>query len=343
MPTPHGPRAGGELVSVIVPTYNYARFIGEMIESLLRQTYARWECVIVDDGSADDTQEVVARFAASDRRIRYFRQENRGQPGALNTGLRLAAGDYVQFLDADDLLGPRKLEAHVECLRRRPDVDIVYGATRFFVTREGEAPPEAWDGARLRLPEGTFAGRDVLPHLLRANIMTVNSSLMRRRVVEAVGLFDESLSPIQDWDYWLRAALAGMSFRFEEEEGALALVRAHAASASRNRAVMYRAAVLMREKFAGLTRDAELLRLNREMLTLDTGRLGIEEAAGGDVLKGVRRLVRAARLGGPPSWRAKWLFCALAAPLVPEARLREIAAAPISRAAAGLRRRTRTG
>jgi len=344
VPTPHETRPRGALVSVIVPTYNYAHFIGEMIGSLLAQTYARWECVVVDDGSTDDTREVVARYAAEDPRIRYVRQENAGQPAALNTGLRNFAGDYLQILDADDLIEARKLEAQVACLESRPEVDIVYGGVRFF-SADGAAGGEQseWVDDKLRLPEGSLAGREALRHLLRANVLTVNSALLRRRVVEEVGLFDDTLSPIQDWDYWLRCALAGMCFRFEEFEGADALVRAHRTSASANRARMCAAALRLRRKFAGLTADAELLALNREMSAVDYGYLGIEEAAGGDVLGGMRRLVRAARLGGHPRWRAKWLFCALAAPFVSEARLREMVTVPVSQGAFGLRRRSGPG
>src|SRR3712207_907527 len=116
------PTSSKPLVSVIVPTYNYGRFIGQMIDSLAAQTYARWECVIVDDGSTDDTGEVVVRRAAADGRLRYVRQENGGQPAALNTGLRNFTGDYLQILDADDMIEPRKLERQLAFLERHPEV-----------------------------------------------------------------------------------------------------------------------------------------------------------------------------------------------------------------------------
>src|SRR5688500_7922397 len=114
------------LVSVVVPTYNYARFIGETFDSLRAQTYADWECVVVDDGSTDDTVEVVARWRERDPRIRYLRQPNQRQAAAKNTGLKEARGRYIQFLDADDLVEPRKLERQVEFLEATPSADIVY-------------------------------------------------------------------------------------------------------------------------------------------------------------------------------------------------------------------------
>src|SRR5215210_6468575 len=102
------------LVSVVVPTYNYGRFIGETLDSLRAQTYDEWECVVVDDGSTDDTEGVVARVSAADARVRYVRQANQRQAVAKNTGLAESCGRYVQFLDADDLLEPRKFERQVE-------------------------------------------------------------------------------------------------------------------------------------------------------------------------------------------------------------------------------------
>src|SRR5215211_4578336 len=105
---------GRPLVSVITPTYNYGALIGETLDSLRRQTLTDWECVVVDDGSTDDTAEVVARFAEGEPRVSYVRQANARQAAAKNNGLARARGAYVQFLDADDLLEPLKLERQVE-------------------------------------------------------------------------------------------------------------------------------------------------------------------------------------------------------------------------------------
>src|SRR5690349_10849851 len=96
------------LVSVIVPTYNYARFIDQTLENLRAQTYERWECIIVDDGSTVDTEEVVSRFIEHEPRVHYIRQANQRQSVAKNTGLAAASGKYVQFLDADDFIESQK-------------------------------------------------------------------------------------------------------------------------------------------------------------------------------------------------------------------------------------------
>ncbi|HEX7177456.1 MAG TPA: glycosyltransferase [Pyrinomonadaceae bacterium] len=325
------PRAA-PLVSVVMPTYNYARYVGDALRSLQAQTHARWECVVVDDGSTDDTEEVVAGFAARDARIRYVRQENRRQAAARNNGLRHCAGDYVQFLDADDLLESRKLERQAADLEAHPEVDIVYGGARGFTSAGQSGEGAALDDSPLpAMPEASGGGRELAPGLVRRNIMFVNSPLVRRRLIEEVGSFDERLPPAEDWDYWLRCALKGARFQFVPEEGTLALVRTHPVSSSRNRAVAYASLLRMRGKLAGLTDDAELLALNRELAAADEGYLGVEEAAAGRVLKGVLHLGRAALRVRRARWRAKWLLCALSAPFVSPPTLRKLATESITR------------
>src|ERR1044071_7848252 len=102
------------LVSVVVPSYNYGHLIRETLASLAAQTYDRWECVVVDDGSTDDTRAVVEAYPAADPRVRYVRQENARQGAARNNGIRHSSGDYFQFLDSDDTIETSKFERQVE-------------------------------------------------------------------------------------------------------------------------------------------------------------------------------------------------------------------------------------
>lgn len=97
------------LVSIIIPSYNRAQFIGETLESVLSQTYPNWECIIVDDGSTDDTEDIVKRYTVTDDRFYYIFQENMGVSSARNVGLEKAKGYYIQFVDSDDLIDSRKL------------------------------------------------------------------------------------------------------------------------------------------------------------------------------------------------------------------------------------------
>lgn len=324
------------LVSVVIPTYNYAHFIGQTLESLFAQTYQNWECIVVDDGSTDDTREVVGSIAESDPRVRYFRQENRGQPAALNAGLRELRGDYVQILDADDLIEARKLERQVAYLEAHPEADIVYGAVRYF---RGDNVAERlfsmWERNEPWMPEVSGKGTAVLRELIRGNIMTVNAPLSRRRVVETVGLFDEALAGPHDWDYWLRCAAGGASFAYLDAPGTLALVRSHPSSLSKNVLRMLRVALLLRKKVASLTSDPELLELNRRLAAETEAYIRGEEVrhAGaygeeGERAKSAKLFARIGLESRDTRERIKFLFCALAALVAPRDVLADVAAAP---------------
>src|SRR5215213_6007654 len=119
-------REGG-LVSVVIPCYNQARFLGEAIESILSQGYSDFEVIVVDDGSQDDTEKVASRYATEDSRVKLVRQENRGLAGARNTGLAEARGEYVVFLDSDDRLVGGALEVGVRELGSHPRCAFVSG------------------------------------------------------------------------------------------------------------------------------------------------------------------------------------------------------------------------
>jgi glycosyltransferase involved in cell wall biosynthesis len=180
------------MVSVIIPSYNHAHFVGDAIRSVLNQEYDRFEIILVDDGSTDNTGEVVAQFGF---RVRYTYQPNQGLSAARNKGLRLARGELIGFLDADDLYEPDYLGTLVSLLKTNPHADGVHCACRFV------------DMYNQPLPQ--FAGRCVppdklYPNLLQGNFMTPNCMLIYRRCYQKVGGFDTSLSSCEDWDMWLR-------------------------------------------------------------------------------------------------------------------------------------------
>jgi glycosyltransferase involved in cell wall biosynthesis len=325
------------LVSIIVPSYNYGQFIYQMLESVLAQTYHNWECIIVDDGSTDDTREIVLRLAAADGRIRYIRQKNQGQPAALNTGLRNFAGEYLQILDADDLLENRKLERQIEYLQSHPEVDIVYGDARYFTEQNThERLYSMWGGNQPWMPELSGAGVQVLQHLVRANIMPVNTPLIQRRTVETVGPFDETLAPLHDWDYWLRCAANGNLFDYFKAEGTMALVRIHSASMSKNQRRMYLTSLTLRKKISVTLEDEGLLDLNRqwaaemEKLIRDEDIwCALEHIKSGLWPRAMREFVKIG-LGSQSYHEAvKWFFCAAVAPFAPRENFHTIVATPM--------------
>lgn len=293
---------------------------------------------MVDDGSTDNTEEVVALYSKQDARIRFIRQSNQRQAAARNTGIKNSAGAYLQFLDADDLIEPRKLELQVAYLEQHPEVDISYSGVRYFTNdniheRLLSRQYSAWDDGGAWMAEVSGDGNVILPTLLRNNIMVVNSPLVRRRVTDNVGLFDVGLTPVEDWDYWIRCAAKGLNFQFDDFEESRALVRAHPLSASKDQRRMLRATLRMRRKLAALLTDSDMRQLNRLKLAEAEGHLGIEEVVNGRLSAGLYQILKAAMVAPRLRFKAKWLICAASAPFVSRHRLRQMVTSSLTRPA----------
>lgn len=224
------------LVSVIIPCYNYGAYIAETIASLQAQNYEHWEAIVVDDGSVDDTATRVTELAQKDARIFYVHQQNQGVSVARNTGLARARGEFVQFLDADDLLSASTLQAHIEHFRRCPCVDMSYAKLRFFSDAN---PAERFTNYQLdsvqepiRLASGY--GQKTFPRLIRKNCLPLQILMFRRTLLQKVGCFELGMRALEDWDYVLRSILRGGYVAGVDDPTAMALVRVHSGSATRN-------------------------------------------------------------------------------------------------------------
>lgn len=223
------------LVSIIIPAYNYASFLAEAVTSALRQSYTSLDIIIVDDGSTDNTGAVAQQLSAQDKRVRYVHQANQGLSAARNTGMRAARGDFLVFLDADDVLHEQKIAAHLEHFQQYPDTDISYGRSRYFLSTD---PQQTF--ATLALGEEDWmpciSGRaaTIMPALIINNIMPVCSAMLRRSVHERVGEFDTTLKSLEDWDYWLRAAAADCLFCYSDDTRFATFIRVHDISMSQN-------------------------------------------------------------------------------------------------------------
>jgi hypothetical protein len=186
-------------VSVVIPTYNRAQTIGRAVDSVLAQTYSDLEVIVVDDGSTDDTRQVLARYGDA---IRYLYQENQERRVARNNGIRHACGEYIAFLDSDDLWLPDKLRRQVALLDQNPQVGLVYGQM-FPIDPDG-----TW---HLRATRCTGWGQPgpamIFEQLVMRNLIPTPTVVARKRCFDHVGGFDPSLTCSEDWDLWLRIAL----------------------------------------------------------------------------------------------------------------------------------------
>ena len=195
-------------VSVIIPAFNSARFIGEAVESVLCQTRSAEEIIIVDDGSTDNTREAVTALP-----VKYFYQKNAGPSAARNTGLRNATGDLLAFLDADDLWLPHKLAVQLKAFENFPDAGFsfstvwhLYAGTNPKISQDPYYPPQLTAWLRKKpLKDGGVYG-SVYDLLLRKNCVATSSMVVRRELVERVGDLDTGLWGCEDYDYWIRLA-----------------------------------------------------------------------------------------------------------------------------------------
>ena len=198
-------------VSVIMATRNYGRFLPTAVESVLGQTFADLEFVIVDDGSTDDTSSVVRPYLV-DQRVRYTRISHCGAAAARNIGIRLARAPLLAFLDGDDVWMPAKLTRQLALFQADPDLGVVY--TRRWPIDE--------QGRFLEYQQPSLYRGQVLEVLFHTNFVCFSSALVRRAVFDDVGFFDENLSLAIDYDLWLRVAL---SYRFDYVDEPLTFYR----------------------------------------------------------------------------------------------------------------------
>jgi glycosyltransferase involved in cell wall biosynthesis len=180
-------------VSVVIPTYNSATFLKDAIESVLGQTYSDFEIIVIDDGSTDDTEDVLRSFG---ERISYVKQENKGVSAARNHGIRLARAQYVAFLDADDLWVPQKLAEQIPLLDKDAGIGLVY--SDWTIVSEQGVSVSSFHSSR------PPASGHVFSELIETGFILTSGTVVRRSCLNEVGDFDESLSIAQDYDLWLR-------------------------------------------------------------------------------------------------------------------------------------------
>lgn len=209
------------LVSVVIPNYNYARFVGEAVESVLNQTYRSVEVIVVDDGSTDDSLEVLAAY---EERIKLIAQDNAGVSAARNAGIAASSGELVAFLDADDIWLPEKTARQVAIFEAEPEVGLVHTG----VIEIDESGNEI--GRRTNGMSG-WVSRELLG-LERSVILGGGSGLMvRREALDRVGGFDERMSTSADWNLCYRIA-SKYKVGFVEEP--LLLYRVHGSNMHNN-------------------------------------------------------------------------------------------------------------
>jgi glycosyltransferase involved in cell wall biosynthesis len=205
------------LISVIVPCYNQGSYLSDSLQSILNQSYQYWECIIVNDGSSDQTETIAQQWVAKDSRFYYLKKENGGLSSARNAGLKVAKGAFVQFLDADDTLGADKFRLSVEA-----GADIVVADFEMFITHNGQTTPPF-----CKLSEELLNYESVLAQWDISFNIPIHCGLFKSEVLKGFS-FSETLKAKEDWLMWLYVFAQSSRSVFIPQ--ALAFYRLHAAS-----------------------------------------------------------------------------------------------------------------
>ncbi len=224
--------------SIIIPCYNQANFINECYISILSQLYENWEAIFINDGSTDETEQVLKRISNYDSKVQTYSKDNGGLSSARNYGIKKATGDFVLFLDCDDMLLPDCLNKIQNEIKSKPDLHLIQVGYR-HICQNGTIVHRVVNPTKVK---------NLLPEILYNNLGPVHSFCIDRNIVHSVGVFDETLKSCEDWDYWLRAAYIIKNFSTISEP--LVDYRMNDKSMSRNSFVLYSAlkTVLFRAK-----------------------------------------------------------------------------------------------
>lgn len=221
-------------VSIIIPVFNYGFVIAETLKNLLDQSHQNWEAIIVDDGSTDNSREIIEEFTDLDTRFLYFYQENQGVSTARNFGIAQASGDYYQFLDGDDLLSPQKLSLQLEHFKSNSQIDISYTDSYYFHNENPKllSPNMEMDG-REWMYKLQGKGYKTVWSLIDQNIAVISSPLVRAKVMMNSGIrFREGKAFLEDWEFWLKLAFADYSYHYLKNPEAFTSIRLHTKSVS---------------------------------------------------------------------------------------------------------------
>lgn len=193
------------VVSIIVPCFKQAHFLKESLQSVLDQTYQNWECIIVNDGSPDDTERIAQEWSVTDSRIKYLYQTNRGLPSARNLGITSSIGEFIVALDADDILHPEFLERLLPVLQSNEALGAVSCFRYFFINNKENI-----------IYKYRAVGSNYRDLMFENKLMP--ASMYRKSCWKAVNGYDESMTKgFEDWEFWLNITKRGWQFTFVEE------------------------------------------------------------------------------------------------------------------------------
>lgn len=236
------------MVSVVITSYNHAQFIGQAIESVITQNYTHHEIIVVNDGSTDNTESIVAGYG----QVKYVYQENQGLPAARNTGIAHCRGEFLVFLDADDWLLPQALAVNVAILMARPELAFVAGAHKFYISKDDVYQPVVKPG-----------GDNYYCRLLEGNFIAMHAAVMYRKWIFKEFRFDTALANCEDYDFYLQVVRRYPMFYHEE---IITVYRIHDSNMTGDARKMLDGALVVCKKHEAFIQDSQ------EQYCLERGR-----------------------------------------------------------------------
>jgi glycosyltransferase involved in cell wall biosynthesis len=206
------------IVSIIIPCYNKGRFLEDALNSVLSQIYTQWECIIIDDGSTDNTEQIALNYTRLDSRFRYIKKQNQGVSATRNLGLAQATGNFIQFLDPDDIIYPNKISTQIGCIDSSADDIVIYCD---YISSEENDLYLPYSGDRYRSP---FLNNDnyllqLVNRWEKSLAIPIHCFLFSNTFFKQKGInFDTSLANHEDWDCWLKIFATNPKVIFVDEK-----------------------------------------------------------------------------------------------------------------------------
>jgi len=236
-------------VSIIIPTYNYGHLIEETLESISRQSFKNWECIIVDNESNDDTEKVVNQWLLKDIRFKYIKIKHCTTSACRNKGLEISKGKFLQFVDADDQISEGKLKNQIELFEANSNASIVYSNAKYYDHGFSNKLRYTLDESNKPwMIEFTGYSWELLALMLKKNLFVISSPLLKRTVYEETKGFLEKLNWVEDWEFYFRCFAKNYFVVFDNSESSSSLIRVHPKSLSRNKIMMHEQSLLARNE-----------------------------------------------------------------------------------------------
>lgn len=263
-----------ELISVIVPGHNYGHFISETLDSILNQTYKNWECLVIDNGSSDNTVDVVNAFIEKDTRFRVFSISKSTTSEARNFGISKSKGKYLLFLDSDDQIASGKMDESLNIFRQSPNTHLVYTASKYYDDGHPDVLRNKMNPAShdlLSHYEGPSL--PLLKKMVDGNLFTICSPIIKKEKVLKIDGFNDSLNWVEDWDFYIRLLASDIELKFCGSDSSACFIRVHNRSLSKKNVKMLEQSIIVRGNLgrvlsntSGLSSKSELITQNRNQI-----------------------------------------------------------------------------